>query len=516
MISDSESDEAAVLPDVPPMVPQQQQAQVADGPDTIRHGEYTLVVGGSQRGKDILVDGQGFTYNVQKKRDGITWWQCTYRPRNDRCHAKVTQFPLPDNSYHFVPGHQQHRCPPNHRREVSTMVIMKKAKAKAIKHIGVSARKLLTQVEEEHKQTTQGGILHMRQRTAINAINKHRQSVRPNEPTTVDFHYEEEFCPDFKIAQVTWETQVAYIFATPLQLAYLSSVRTWYADATFKVVGPPFSQLWTIIGHIRRSGARRRREEKAAVNLLYAIMSGKSQGLYREVVKAVLRVLRERRYEVRVDRVMLDFELAEWNAFREAFVQIELPCPKLSGCVFHWAQSVMRKIDNCGLRRCYQQPTEQGRFLRRLIALPLVPPDAVWDMINWFDSNAPSTAHKKVTKYIMDTYADPHKALFKPQSWSGYRRLHRTNNACENNHHSLNSDTTRSLGFYRLVDFLHQRSQRMSTLATHVNDGHVTQYIRPSTIRRDAKLCDAWDKHARQELSDFQLLEKVNFAYRPR
>jgi len=32
-----------------------------------------------------------------------------------------------------------------------------------------------------------------------------------------------------------------------------SIVRQWYTDATFTVVGKPFYQLWTIIGHIRRS-----------------------------------------------------------------------------------------------------------------------------------------------------------------------------------------------------------------------------------------------------------------------
>jgi len=516
LISDSEDEVAPAVPEVEPE-PQQPQVAVAAGCDTIRHGEYTVVLGGSQRGKDILVDANNFTYNVQKKRDNSIWWQCTHRPKNDKCHAIVTQLPIAPNEYRFEAA-GRHQCPINKHRSVANMVIMKRAKSKAIKNIGVSARKLLAETEEEFKDTL--GILRMNQSDAVNAVNKHRQSVRPKEPTNADFQYDENFCPDFKIAKVTSGPQdaphVAYIFATPGQLARLSSVRTWYVDATFKVVGKPFYQLWTFIGHIRRPGPRRRRDEKVAVNLVYAVMSKKTTGLYCEVIKAILRALREKGFQIKVDRVMLDFEMAEWNAFRNAFEEMDVPVPKLSGCVFHWAQSVMRKIQAEGLRRCYEERTDQGRFLRRLIALPLVPPDAVFDMVLWFNMHAPSTAHKKVTQYILDTYAHPDKALFKPESWSGYRRLHRTNNACENNHHSLNSDTTKNLGFYRLVMFLYQRSRRMSTLATHVEDGDLTQNIRRKTYERDAKLNAAWDLHYREELTDFELLEKVNFAYRPK
>ncbi len=83
-----------------------------------------------------------------------------------------------------------------------------------------------------------------------------------------------------------------------------SIVRTWYADATFTVVGKPFYQLWTIIGHIRRSGPRRRREEKVALNLVYAIMSGKTHGLYCEVIRANLRALQEWRGGLRFAKLL--------------------------------------------------------------------------------------------------------------------------------------------------------------------------------------------------------------------
>ena len=90
LLSDSESDEAAVPPDVPAVVRPPQQAPVVDGPHTIRHGEYTVVVGGSQRGKDILVDGQGFTYNVQKK---------TGRYNMVAVYISTKKWPVPRQSY---------------------------------------------------------------------------------------------------------------------------------------------------------------------------------------------------------------------------------------------------------------------------------------------------------------------------------------------------------------------------------------------------------------------------------
>mgnify|MGYP001554841998 CR=1 FL=1 len=518
MLIDSESDEPPVEP--PALPPQFEPAQAAAvperRPEVIDYGEYKLVVCGSQRGADKLVGPGGFTYNVHSKSQSSKTWQCTFRPRGNVCKARVHQRFVNARHANFTATRIPHSCPPGHKRSVADMVVISKAKAAAVKSVGKSASSLFEEEEMEYHKIA-GVYTNMDPRLSANRINKHRQGLRPNEPTTTDFDYDENFLPGFKVATVRAGGEVAHIFSTDLQLAYLTSVRTWYCDATFSVVGPPFKQLWTITGHVRRpadQGQQRLREEKINTYLLYAIMSGKSQALYREIIKAVLRRLVARNQPIRVNHVVLDFERAAWNAVREAFMQMDIEMPRVRGCVFHWCQALYRKIIGCGLANCYKGKSEEGRFLRRLMGLPLIPSEAVWDIVQWFHSNAPTQNHKKVTEYILKTYVCE-GALFKTREWSGYRILHRTNNACESNHHRLNAQTSKNLGFYRLVAVLHKESERFAAQATHVSEGQLRQRIRSQTKSRDRQLIEAWDQHARQEIDDFQLLNKVHSSYRP-
>ena len=39
----------------------------------------------------MLVDSDGFTYNICNKTENATYWQCTVRPKGNPCKAKVTE-----------------------------------------------------------------------------------------------------------------------------------------------------------------------------------------------------------------------------------------------------------------------------------------------------------------------------------------------------------------------------------------------------------------------------------------
>lgn len=79
------------------------------------------------------------------------------------------------------------------------------------------------------------------------AANRHHQKKRPAEPSDLDFQISEDHIPaDFLQSDVTWK-------ATPhiCNRKYVTSVKTWYVDGTFKVVKAPFTQLFTIHSFIR-------------------------------------------------------------------------------------------------------------------------------------------------------------------------------------------------------------------------------------------------------------------------
>lgn len=493
------------------------QAAVDEGPEIENFGEYQIVRGASQRGHNLLIGPDQRTYNVSRRTDTCTTWQCTVRPKGAaRCGAKVYQNFSLDGTSQFNTSRAAHKCVADKQRSAATLVIMKNAKAAAKQNLAVSARRLLKDAESSYSGGDHERYAFKDQRLAANSINRHRQKLRPVEPKTTVVNYDETFRPGFKIATVNTDGQNAYVFSTRLQLEYLARCQTWYGDGTFKLVGKPFYQLWSLNGHVRKAGPRVRlgADEKIHTAFVYAIMSGKGKSSYREIVTAVLRRMAELNLAPRVKHVVLDFEKAEWIGIEEAFTQCGLQLPRLRGCVFHWTQAVFRKITNVGLAQSYKRRDDRGRFLRRLISLPLMPPQSVQELATWFHDNAPSGAYKKVTQYILDTYVSD-GALFKPMQWSGYRTVHRTNNSIEGFHHKLNLMGTSKLKFYRLVSLLYENAQHFKADVAHVQEGHLRQKLSKKTKAINVKLTRAWDAHAQGEIDDFELLLRCNVAYRP-
>ena len=52
---------------------------------------YHLVEEGTKRGRAMLVDSLGFTYNVNAERSYATYWQCTVRPKGNPRKASVAE-----------------------------------------------------------------------------------------------------------------------------------------------------------------------------------------------------------------------------------------------------------------------------------------------------------------------------------------------------------------------------------------------------------------------------------------
>ena len=100
--------------------------------------------------------------------------------------------------------------------------------------------------------------------------------------------------------------------------------------------------------------------------------------------------------------VVLDFEMAAINAFREFFVDADN-----NWCRFHWSQSVFCKIAGIGLKKNYSDNNNEiGQCLKLYFGLPLLPPEEVKDAFAYdIMPNAESTpAIKSFADYVFDTY----------------------------------------------------------------------------------------------------------------
>ena len=68
------------------------------------------------------------------------------------------------------------------------------------------------------------------------------------------------------------------VFASKRQLKILRKAKRWYADATFKVVRKPFTQLFSIHAFVKSD------ENVKQVPLLFAFMSGKRRKDYKKIL----------------------------------------------------------------------------------------------------------------------------------------------------------------------------------------------------------------------------------------
>lgn len=133
--------------------------------------------------------------------------------------------------------------------------------------------------------------------------------------------------------------------------------------------------------------------------------------------------------------VHIDFEMAVITAVRQEF-RIEP-----SGCLFHFNQSILRHMAANGLQTLYNNnnPPDVRKTVRRLMALPLVPPVRIDQAFQDIVINAPPVAGMDaMIDYVRDTYIDPQRALFDRAIWNCYDMKDRTTNSCEAYHRVIN------------------------------------------------------------------------------
>jgi len=98
-------------------------------------------------------------------------------------------------------------------------------------------------------------------------------------------------------------------------------------------------------------------------------MTGKTVGQYRQILQHLQNeVRRVTRHQLMPRRIVVDFEQALMIA-----IETEFPTSALSGCYFHFTQSLWRHVQNLGLASHYRRDRRLQKAIRKVMAIGFLP-----------------------------------------------------------------------------------------------------------------------------------------------
>jgi len=289
----------------------------------------------------------------------------------------------------------------------------------------------LRQIFDDVCRTSDGGGQHIAFAEIESSMYKRRRTAMPSLPTnpqTSDGAVASSRCAclgdsAFYRGQVeVGDSESALLFATDSQLNMLRQATLIHIDSTFKVVPSLYYQLFTVLVPY----------VDYTFPVVFALMERKTTALY----KAVLEKVKELVPEFQPSQVIADFEEAPTAALCEVFGD-QLT---VSGCWFHYAQSLMKRLKKIGLTTAYQNEEDTQVVFRCLLALPLLP---VVDIVPGFQDvkslvkpdSASQAQLSQLCRYVERQWIT--KASIGAARLSVRDNTSRTNNAVESFHAGL-------------------------------------------------------------------------------
>ena len=129
-------------------------------------------------------------------------------------------------------------------------------------------------------------------------------------------------------------------------------------DGTFYVVPKLFYQLFTVFISIGTH----------TIPAIHCLMTHKDEELYTAVVLKIKDLIPQ----LQPAKIMSDWERGSRNAFKNVY-----PGTRIYGCWFHYSQAIWRKIEKCGLASSYLNNPELAVFVKKIMAIPLLPCDLI-------------------------------------------------------------------------------------------------------------------------------------------
>lgn len=343
------------------------------------------------------------------------------------------------------------------------------------------------------------------------AANRARASRRPANPKDMMFDINlDALPPGFVKKDVTVGIQNPrrhVILASDEQVQLLKTRKRLYIDGTFRLVRPPFKQLFAIHGFMENEAGQLKQEP-----LAFVLMSRRTIADYKKMFKGILELCDQK---MDVSEFVADFEKAAWRAIQDVF-----PTCKIVGCAFHFTQALFRRLKKLGLVPIYRSDENLALFCKKFMCLHLLPyqkiPSCFASLCSTInDLNLTSVNRallQKWVQYIEDTWIT--SSFYLPSSWSVFMQTIRTNNDAEGWHHRINRRArTVGLNFYTLVPLLHREARLIPMHQELLHQQVSDRRVRSPVSDLQAHLNDLWGNYNDGVDSSAELLASCASLY---
>jgi hypothetical protein len=395
--------------------------------------EFTAKIGVSQKGTDTLLY-RGFDFwkkNILPSGDIV--WRCS-KFMKFKCHATVVT-----RGEVVVRNREPEH---NHGGNVAK-VLARNAVADMKRRVAESDTKPSSAIASTSTTLPESVMMALPKKSQLaRTLRRHRQKTQdtggvalPQPPTDKNFGIPSHF-QNFVLSDSGPGEERIIIFGQSQLVDGLSKASFWLADGTFKIVPSVFFQVYTL--HFQYV-------EGINPAALYCLLPNKTKHTYDRLITEIKRLVPAGNPA----HILLDFETAAMSAFRQHY-----PEATVRGCYYHLTQSVLRKVQEVGLKIQYEQDDEIRCYLRCLSAISHVPISDVIETFEILVDVMPQNEYvDEVVTYFEHTYIRGRRLrgrgdnyavpIFGHDIWnqrdSAAEGIARTNNVCEGWHNGVHS-----------------------------------------------------------------------------
>lgn len=368
----------------------------------------------TQRGQQAIIIG-GYKFRIKKKQKSSLYWTC----RENTCKARCTT--TTDMTEILVQSSLEHNHEPETKEKRKKDELRESCKKRALDEPDLPPSKVF--IKEIEKRGS-NDLLPKEYVAIREAMYRKRSSIQSKLPSTqqevFDSIQDGRFQPKDTTIVAVHENSIVFVaFEESLQL--VEKTERFFGDGTFKFSPAHFYQFYTIHGEILGH----------FIPLFFCILPSKTLAMYLKMIDCIIEQCSRRNIVFNPSTIHLDFEISVHQAFQTRFPGIQI-----KACIFHLKQSWLRKCQELGLKKEYEQrDTEISNWLRLLFGLCCLPPSEVED---FFCFNIVAVAPRNdsiesLLDYILKTYILP-SGQFPPQLWASQEVSSRTTNCCESFH----------------------------------------------------------------------------------